>query len=445
MSRRSMATYQQALDATSHNISNSSNADYSRQQVKLSAENPEVMGGFVWGTGVKMDQVQRVRNTLIDSQIRSNNQKSAENSSKNVLLGQIEELFSEPSELGISSLMNDFFDSWHELSVTPNSLPLRYNVIRNAEKLSDKASSVYSNLDLIKSDIMNDMKTKVDNLNNNLKEIQSLNAQIFSFKTSGTNANDLMDQRDKIIDELSKSANINISYDNNNSAIISVGGVFAVDKSNITEFKMAEVNGSIQLVTKSGDTTAILNSGELYALSSTYSVEIPKYQQEINTFFSSFADKVNSFHSKGYSLGNPPQKGINFFENYSNGILKINQKIKDDPLNISISTDGTAGNGDISLQIAEISGQKILNGTTLNDYYSSLISDIGSKKLSAQQTSESTDLVLEQLQIQKSSYSGVSVDEEMTNVIKFQRSYEASAKMIKVADELLQTILGIVQ
>lgn len=444
ISRRSMAVYQNALDATAHNISNSSNPDYSRQQVKLSTEKAEFSGGFLWGTGVKYDSVERVRNSLTDAQIRTNNQKNSESSRRNELLGQVEQLFSEPSDSGLSSLMNGFFNSWQELSVTPNSMPLRYNVLRAAEKISDKTQSIYENLDLIKTDIMNEMKTKVDTLNNYLEQVQSLNAQIFSFKTSGGNANDLMDQRDQVIDQLSKMANITVSTDSNNSVTVSVGGVFAVDQANVTKFKISEDPGGLSLVSEKGETTALLTGGDLYALSDVYSHEIPGYQASIDKLCSTFVDQVNNVHKKGYSLENPPGTGIDFFEGYSAGVIKINSQISGNPLKIAASGDGTSGNSTIAVQIAELSGKALISGSTLNDFYSSLISEIGSKKSLAEQSTDSTDLVLQQLQTQKQSYSGVSVDEEMTNIIKYQKAYEASAKMIKVADDLLQTILNMV-
>lgn len=444
LSSRSLSVYQQALDATAHNISNSSNPDYSRQVVRFRSESPEVRGGMIWGTGIKLDQAQRVRNNLIDAQIRTNNQKNAESSSRNATLGQIEELFSEPSDLGLSNLMNGFFNSWQEASVTPNSIPLRYNIVNKAENIASKVQNIYESLNLQKTDILNEIKTKVSTLNNKLSEVQNLNAQIFQFKIAGQTANDLLDQRDKAIDDLSKMANINVTIDSNNSAVVSVGGVFAADQSNVTKFKIAENNGKIALVTESGDTQSVLNSGDLFALTDIYSNDIPKYQASIDTLFTAFTEQVNKAHKLGYTLGTPPETSIDFFEGYQNGVLKINSSIKSDPTKIALSADGMGGNGDIAIKIAELASNGKIGGSTFNDYYSSMVSEIGNSKILADQNTEATGMVLEQLQTQRASYSGVSVDEEMTNIIKFQKSYEASAKMIKVADELLQTLLNLV-
>jgi flagellar hook-associated protein 1 FlgK len=136
--------------------------------------------------------------------------------------------------------------------------------------------------------------------------------------------------------------------------------------------------------------------------------------------------------------------GINFFDSYSGGVLTINQDILDDPANIAVSSDGTSGNGDIALAISDINNQSVLNGNTLIESYSGLISRLGTDIKTAADSADSTYLLLEQLQYERASISGVSIDEEMTNVIMYQKSYDASAKLVKVADEMLSTIINMV-
>lgn len=444
ISRRSLATYQRALDVTSHNISNANNLDYSRQQVTFSAEKPDVANGKLWGTGVTLNDVARVRNALVDNQLRANNQNYYSNDEKSQLLSQIEGLFNEPSDTGVAGLTTAFFNSWQELAVTPNSMALRYNVIRSADKLASKVQSINEGFDTLKTDIFNEMKSKIDTLNNTLSNIQSLNAQIFEQKTLGYNPNDLLDQRDKAIDELSQMVNINVSYDSSNTANISVGGTFAVDRSNVNTFSMKEVNGKLTLVSGAEETNAQINGGSLNALINVYSTDIPKYQNQLDDYLKAMINSVNDLHIQGSTIDVPPQTGIKFFNDFQSGKLSVNELIKNDPKKIAISQDGTAGNAVIGQSIADLASADILNGTTLSNNFSNLMSQLGTDKLTADQTSASSILVIQQLATQKASYSGVSIDEEMTNVIKFQRSYDASAKLIKVADDMLQTLLNMV-
>ncbi len=445
IARSSLAAYQGALDVTSHNVANAANENYSRQRVNLSTTNPQALAGMIWGTGVKIDQITRARNQLTDTQIRNNNSTYNDSSQRSEILSQVESLFPEPSDMGISSLINSFFNSWNELAVTPNSPTLRTNVVQAAQKLSSQVQTVYQGLDEIKSSLLEDAKSKVQTLNNLLKQVQTLNTQISASSIAGAENNDLLDQRDAVIDQLSQMTNISVSYNSSNAAIISVGGVFAADQNVSVEFKISSTNDNLTLTTSDGSNVANVQGGELYAELDSYSTTINKYQNNLNDVMNTLVDAVNSVHSTGYTNTNPPETGIDFFDGYQNGILKINDKILSDNNNIAVSADGTGGNGDIALKIADLNSQKLLNGSTIADSYSNLVSNIGNDKVSADQVANSTQLILQQLQDQKNSYSGVSVDEEMTNVITYQRSYDASAKLITVADQMLQTVLNLVQ
>jgi len=444
ISRRSLATYQRALDVTSHNIANADNTNYSRQIVSFSAEKPNASNGTLLGFGVTMDDVQRAKNNLVENQIRANNTYYSTNDEKSQLLTQIEGLFGEPSDTGVSNLTTSFLNSWQELAVTPNSMSLRYNVIRSANQLSSKIQSISQGLDTLKTDILDETKAKVDLLNTTLTNIQSLNAQIFEQKNLGYTPNDLMDKRDAAINDLSKMANISVSYDASNTANISVGGVFAVDKSNVNTFSMKVIDGEMTLVSGSQELKAQLNGGTLSSMMDVYSNSIPEYQTKLDDYVNALVTSVNNLHTKGSTLDTPPQTGIKFFDDYKSGKLQVNSQIINNPNKIAISADGTSGNGTIAQSIADLSSANILNGTTLSNNYSNMISQLGTETLTAQQNADSGNLILQQLEQQKASYSGVSVDEEMTNVIKFQRSYDASAKLIKVADDMLQTLLNMV-
>jgi flagellar hook-associated protein 1 FlgK len=444
ISRRSLGVYQRALDVTAHNIANASNPNYSRQRVLVSSETPEVTAGFIWGTGAKLDNIIRARNQMNDSQIRTNNYQFSNSSKQSQLLGQIEETFSEPSELGLSNLMNSFFGTWTELSVSPNSVPLRSNVIHAAEKLASKVKSIHENLEVIKNDTLSEFKENVSSLNRILSEVQSLNQQIYESSVAGYSPNDLLDKRDAAIDELSNLTNITVSTDTDNMVSISIGGVFAVNRNHASQFKITTTNGKLGLATTDGDLNVKITSGELNAQSEIYSNKIPEYLSKLDEVVQQLFDSVNTAHRAGHTLTDPPQTNINFFESFTDGVLTINNDIINNPNLIAASADGTAGNGETALHISELMNQNILNGSKLGDIYSNLISQIGNETLASSQSAESSLLILEQLDMQRSSYSGVSIDEEMTNVIKFQRSYDASAKLIKVADEMLETLINMV-
>ena len=444
IAQRSLGVYQKALDVTSHNIANATNPNYSRQRVNFNTELPEINAGMIWGSGVQLDSVERVRNHLTESQILNNNPKYAFNEKESYLLGQIETVFSEPSELGLSNLINTFFNAWGELAVTPNSVPLRNNVVHSAERLGAKVDTIKESFEIVKSDIEAEFKAKVSSVNDILGQVQNLNAKIFELQTTGSTPNDMMDERDKLINELSKLTNINVSYDSKNIATISIGGVFAVDGTNAVEFEYYENEGEIQMRSEYSGNIVAFTGGEMYGLKDIYSAKLPEYEAQLDQVVNTIRDEVNKIHQQGYTIEEPPQTGLNFFTVSTDGKLRVNEKILDDPYKIAVSADGANGNGDLAVEISGLVNEKSIGNQSILEAYTTLVSGIGNHKQAADKMAESDRLVLEQLDLQKASYSGVSIDEEMANVINFQRSYDASAKLIRVADEMLETILNMV-
>ena len=444
IARRGLSVYQGALDVTANNVANASNPNYSRQRVVLETEVPQSIAGITWGSGVKITDIQRVHDNLLEKQIINYNQSYSGQNTKAQILSQIEQIFAEPSDTGLSNLLDEFFNSWQELSVSPNSMPLRTQVVNAAQNISSSIKEVYSDLDIVKSDSVNNFKSKVDTINSLLENIKNYNSKIYDSTMLGESPNDLMDQRDKAINDLSNLVNISVNYDSNNVAQISVGGVFAADASFSAEFNYSLSNNKLSLVTKDGQTQAMLSGGDLNGIADIYNNIIPNYTSKIDTIMNTLVSSVNDLHYTGYTITDPPQAGLKFFESYENGTLKINQDIIDDPSKIAISADGTSGNGDIAVKIGELADQKIINGTTLSDSYSSLMNEVGNDKVSTDTLVGSYQQILEQLQNQKLSYSGVSTDEEMTNIIVYQRAYQACSKVISIQDELLDTLINMV-
>ncbi len=444
IAQSSLATYQGAIDVTSNNIANASNPDYSRQRANLSTTTPQQQANLIWGTGVQIADIQRITDQLTNTQINTNNSKYSNSNTSSSLLTQVQSLFSEPSATGLSNLTTSFFNSWEQLSVTPNSISLRNNVIQAGQNLSDKIQSINQGIQTIKASISSQAQANVDAINADIKQIQSLNKQIYTAQATGLQPNDLMDQRDKAIADLSNLANINVNYDSGGSAVISIGGVFVADRSSYSELKLTTAGGKLQVTSSDGSVTANITGGTTGGMLDVYNNKIPSYQSSLDNYVNRLMNSVNTEHAAGYTINNPPETGLNFFSGYTNGVLSINQQILNDPQKIAVSKDGTSGNGDIALNIANLLNTADSSGTTLQDNYNTLISQVGNDTKSATDSATSYNLVLQQLNQQKQSVSGVSVDEEMMNIIKYQRSYEASAKMVTMADDMLQTLINMV-
>jgi flagellar hook-associated protein 1 FlgK len=356
--------------------------------------------------------------------------------------------------------MTQFFNSWDQLSAQPNSTPLRLNVIQKAQSVSDRFTQILNGLNDIQTTLQTEALNDVSTINSYLKDLNGLNQRISESEMRGIKANELKDQRDALIGKLSEMVNVSVQNNPNGSVSVNVGGLFGSDLNTYNQFDMKIVNGQMRLVSQTDSSAiAMMNSGELYAVSDLYSNKISQYKSSIENLETVFVDKINEVHMSGNTLvqGADSKTGIPFFgeldvngnviNTIANGQLQINPQILDNPANIAASdAANNDGNGNNANKMAQLLDSKLseLNGQTLLDNYSTTLNNIGLDKVSNDNTIQSSEAILLKLNNQETSTSGVSLDEEMANVLKFQRSYDAASKMVKIADEMIQTILQMV-
>lgn len=445
ISSNSLSVYQKALTVTSHNIANVNNENYSRQRALIIPEATDNLNGLIIGSGVTIEDISRVKNSLLEKQIINYNKQFGYTDQQEETLGAIEGLYSEPKDQGISTLLNKFFDSWDKLANDPSSQPYRDEVVNSANQLSTKMENIYEGTRRIQQDVRQDAVQTVEQVNLHLQNIHSLNEQIYNQVALGSSPNDLLDERDKAILELSKLVNVNVTYGENQVASISIGNSFGADRKFHNEYEVVEDNGKIIMRAKNDTSNQItVHEGKLAALIDLHNTEIPNQLQALDDFGNALVNQINSVHSTGYSSHDTPLTGENFFESYGQGVLKINENILNDTKYIAVSKDGTKGNNELARAMAELKTYKDASGNTFEENYSKMISDIANKKKHNEQKSKSFELVIQQMNVQKAEYSGVSIDEEMVDVLKFQRSFDASAKLISIADELLKTLINLV-
>lgn len=456
ISVRSMSAYQQALDVTSNNISNAGNPAYSRQKVLFASEIAE--NGR--GVGVKVQDVLRIKNDLLGVQIVKYQSILSDADKRSTMLKQVEAIISEPSSNGLSNYITEFFNSWDQLSTNPNSIPLRLDVIQKAQGVGDRFKQILDGLNDVQTTLQNNATTTVEQINNDLKEIYGYNSKIYESVVRGINANELKDQRDELIAKLSEKVNLSVHVNETGAAIVNIGGVQGADQYGYNQFETKIINGKLRMVsTVDSNMVAVVNSGELFAITDLYSNKIPQYKSGFENLQNVFVNKVNDLHLSGNSLiqGGTSMTNIPFFgeldingnviNTISDGQIKINSSILNNPKNIAAAeVANNDGNGGIANKMARLFDARFveLNDQSFMDYYSTTLNALGMEKVSSDKSVESSGSILQQLKNEKASYSGVSLDEEMTNVLKYQRSYDAAAKMIKVADEMMQTILEMV-
>lgn len=207
---------QKAIDTTSHNIANASTDGYSRQRVTMEANSPylipsiENTGEAQVGRGVSITSIQRVRDSFLDYQIRKETSTKGTYDKRETYLGEVEGIINGTSDSGLTKLFSDFYSSWQNLSKDPQNSDTRTIVAQKSSTLTDELNHVYNQLQSLKTDCQSATKDQIFEINDKLEQLDKLNQQIKNVKISGNEPNDLMDQRDLLLDQLSSNFNINI-------------------------------------------------------------------------------------------------------------------------------------------------------------------------------------------------------------------------------------------
>ncbi len=434
------------MNVTSHNISNVNTKGYSRQRVELSPTPPYFTAKGLIGSGVMLDNVSRLRNQFIDSQLRTANHQLGEADSQSFLLNQIEAMFNEPSEVGLNNAMTKFFNSFKELSANPEETGIRNIIVQNANHMTRLFQKLDSNVKQLRTDIVENTTGKLNRINKLTKEISEIDIQIIGYSGQGVEAGDLKDERDRKLDELSKLINIRVTEDLNGSVMVSAGGHVISSRGGFEELKLDLTGNTMKIVAGNTGKQVKIDSGEVGGELKNYNSVIPGYIDKLNQLVSTLIMRVNELHATGFGLGNPPETGLEFFIGTDASTIAINPAIANNLNNIAASSDGTAGNNGIALLISNVMNEPIMNNntTSLSHFYNTIIGSIGTDITNIDSAFRTTELIATQLEIQRNSISGVSLDEEMANMIKFQQSFDAAAKVINTVNEMYQTILNMV-
>jgi flagellar hook-associated protein 1 len=446
IARRALASQQIGMNVTSHNISNANTPGYSRQRAELIATVPIRYTYGLLGTGVTVDSIQRIRNQFLDQQIRMANESYGNASAQQTIVSQIEANLNEPSDSGLAALMANFFNSFQDLSVHPEESGARNSVLQKGTALAQGFRRLNGSLKQLQSDIFSDVDAKVDQINSLTQQISDLNVQIVAAQAGGRDAGDQKDQRDYLVEQLSTLANINVTEDASGAANVSLGGIVIAAASGPMALKAELIGTTMRIATADTSTTVTTTGGELGGALKAYNTDIPAALASLDQIAGAIINRVNSLHSAGYGLGTPPSTGNNFFAGTTAGDMEVDAIISANVNNIAASGTGAPGDNSVALALSHVGADALLNGNTVSvtQFYGNFVSSIGSTVNASNNTMNAQDLVLSQLESQRESISGVSLDEEMTNLIKYQRSYDAAARIVNVANEMYQTILDMV-
>ena len=442
---------QHAMTVTAHNVANANTEGYKRQEAVFQASDPS-MGNFaiagvgvpLLGTGVQIQTVRRMQTDFVDSQIRMMNQQYGSWTARNDSLQQIEPALSEPGDQGISAAMDRFWNAWNELSTSPESLPARTWVAESGVALADRIRTLNGTLRNVQAETDQLVTSKADEINELAHQIANLNTEIVRSTTGGFQPNDLLDRRDMLIENLSKIIRVEVNGAGGADMMISIGGKNLVQGDLVTDIEIVDgPNGWSQLQWTDEAKPVAVNGGEIKGLMYSRDTMIEDYITQLDDFTKAFVNRVNALHLTGKDMSG--NQAVEFFVAGSGaGNIQVNPALEDNPSLVAASGTGAPGDNATADAISAIREETFaaFDNETLQTIYSRLIAKIGADTREANSQVNTANISLKQLKMQRESTAGVSLDEEMANMTRFQQGYNAAARVFSVVNDMMDTIIN---
>jgi len=458
--RRGMLLSQTAMQTTSHNITNRSTEGYSRQRVEQTT-NPTVgEGNFRIGTGAKLAGINRMNNPWIEKQLEKENSSFSRLEEQVGGLARLESALNEQSVKGLSDTIGNFFNSFREIANTPESAVARTQVREAAVNLVSGLQLAKKQISDVKVDMNKSVEFNISEVNALAKELASLNLKIQDIEVGGHNiANDERDHRDLLLKKLSEKIDISYAEDVSTGMINVTAGKTAILVAGTTsnQLKTAENNnGQVQIyneLSKGGtllDITDQFRSGKVGAAIELRDGTTDTMINHLEDLAYNLTHEVNKAHAEGFDRYN--QTGFEFFEMkdktqpFSIENLQLSDRIIEDVSRIAVASKANApGDNTVANVIHNLQGRPLMEGGkySFDDFYNAKVSEIGILAQRSNSSFESQRNTLDQLKNIRESLSGVNMDEEAARMIEHQKSFEASARLIKTADEMMDTVLNL--
>jgi flagellar hook-associated protein 1 FlgK len=440
LATRALLAHQRALEVTGQNITNVDTPGYSRQVALLQSVsgpgaqaldrsgNPIAPGG-----GVDVAQVLRTHAAWLDQGAARLATQLGQLTIGARTSRQVEDLLAEPTDGGIQATVDRFLAAFGNLANHADDLTARDGVIRAGKEVATRFQQFTEGLDGLRGELFAAARDNVAAINSLARQVADLGRVIGQAQAAGAAPNELLDQRDQLLQELTRRAGATYSGQETGQVVVSVGGVTLVQGEHVQPLELAP-GGTLAVVVQGSGQAVTVPGGELRAQQDWTNNLLPGYQSRMNTVRDSIAAAVNSLHQSGKDATGAP--GLPFFVADSGGNLRVNDVLLADAHRV-VAGDGTAGSGSVALQIANLGSA----GATLLMPYRTLVADIGTETEGTRRLRDQTDASLQQIQALQGSESGVNLDEELANMTELQHAYAASARLLSAYDQMLTTLI----
>ena len=435
-----LSAQEAAIEVANNNIANANTPGYNREIVDLSAAGSTDSQGVSIGDGVLVNGVTTVRDQLLDERIQQQTSVQAAAASQSGVLAAVEPFFSTSSS-NVGTALSSFFTSVSALSSAPSNQADRQTVISNAENLVDEFHSTSSALTSVQVGLNTQVNGDVTQINTLASQIASLNGQISQAVGQQDGAETLIDQRAQAEQQLAGLTQISITTSSAGDTITTGTGTALA--AGAQSFPLSTITGSdglTQVVDSTGTTiTGELTGGDLGGLLTARDSQIPNYVSQLDSLAGGFIASFNTAQASGYDLAG--SVGTKLFTGTSASSIAL---ATTDGSAIAASSDGTDGSNGNVQALAGVQSQALPTGESPTDTFASLVNAVGNDASQASTQSTAVQASLTQLTNQQSATSGVSIDEESSNLIRFQQAYEAAAEVITTIRSLFDTTMDMV-
>lgn len=437
---------QTALQVTSNNVANANTPGYSREVVNLSAQAAYTVGTTSVGSGVTIQNIQGIRDAVLDQRLNQETQSQGRLNAYVEQMTQVQSSLNDTAGSGLGAQFNDFFSKLQQVSVNPGDIPTRQVLLSSASNLADSINSVANGLVQQRNTVDAAVVQNVQEVNGLTTQIATLNHQIATATGLGQDTNALQDQRGQLLNQLSNLVDISTIPSNNSSITVTTGnGAALVVGSQSTQLAtQMGSDGVNHIFSGAQDITTNLSGGQLAGLIDARDNGIPGIQQQLDSMTQTFVTAFNAQHAAGFDLSGTAGGAFFTIGDSTRPAATVSVAITD-PSKIAASSDSTSGNNDNALALAGLQTKAISGSQSVMDMYTGAVSTLGNEVSTASNEQHAGQLVLTQIQNQRSSYSGVNLDEESVNLSRFQQAYQAAAQVLSVINSLTSTTIDMVK
>ncbi len=438
-----LKVFSQAMETTENNVVNSSTPDYAKQVQVLTAQPFDPSVGLPGG--VSAGPVESTRNAFAERAVRSQQSLLGYQQQVSTDLTQLQNYYDPSDTTGVPASLDTLFSSFSQLSINPNDTVSRQAVITQAQQVAESFNQVASGLGTMSSDEDSETANVVGNINQLATQIAAINKQAQGNAYMGTDAG-VDASLNSDLEQLSQYVNFTALQQPDGSVTVYMGNQTPLVMGDTAQTITADFSTPQTKILdgQGNDITDQISGGTLAGMLQVKNTLIPGYVSDINTLAQSVADTVNSTLSNGVDQNGVTPTADLFSYDPTVGVaatLSVNPLTPDQIA--AALPDAPGGNGN-ALALAQLANATPVDGSSFDDFYGQASAKIGTDLADANASVSTDQQLLTQSQTLRNNISGVSLDQEATNLITYQQAYNATAKMLSVLNDLTETLMEVI-